>query len=180
MFTRSDELENMASAIMEVFPEVFEHLEEAQIGYLFTGEEIISKGKRKGGYAIMPTAMGQNRKLYTWALECTFGFLPEALIVVDSEIYEDLTDAQKVALVFHELSHLQHAHSKAGEPRYSEEDGRPILEIVDHDVEEFLGTVEVFGAWHEGLEVFGNLLQGKADEKKIREVLKLARAKGKS
>jgi predicted metallopeptidase len=179
MLKESPELEAMALAIIEAFPETFEHLVEAEIGYLFTEEEIFSKGTRKSAYAIMPTAMGQNRKLYTWALEKAFGFLPDALIVADREIWEDLTVAQKVALVYHELRHVAHAHSKAGEPRYSEEDGRPILEIVDHDISEFLDVADVFGAWHEGLEAFGKALGGKADQDKINEVMKIM-AQGKN
>lgn len=102
-----------------------------------------------------------------------FGFAPDAIIVIDSEIWEDFSNEKKIALVYHEMRHIGHACSKQGEPRYKEEDGLPVLEIVDHDIEEFLDVVGTFGAWHEGLEAFGTLLNGKADEKRIREVMKI-------
>ena len=174
MFTQAPELETMARAVMQVFKETFEHLQDSQIGYLFTGCEIVTKGSRKSAYAIMPTAMGQNRRIYVWALEKAFGVYPDALIVADIEIWEELTEPQRVALVFHELRHLAHSHTKAGEPRYDEE-GKPVLEVVGHDVEEFLDVADTFGAWHEGLQVFGKVLGGKADKKDVDEVLKLAK-----
>lgn len=171
-FQPAPELESLSAAIRQVFTETFEHLDDAKIGYLFTSEEILSKGKLKAGYAIVPTAMGQNRKILNWALDHVFGWLPDALIVVHDEQWEGLSDDQRIALAFHEMRHLSHKHTKAGEPMYTEE-GTPVIEIEDHDVEEFLSVAEIFGAWHEGLQVFGKLLQGKADAARIAEVKKL-------
>lgn len=171
-FIQSQELESMARAVMSVFTEIFEHLEEASIGYLMGDDEIVIKGSRKAAYAIIPTAMGQNRKIFNWALENVFGTLPDALIVAHADTWEELTSDQKVALVYHELRHICQRHSKEGEPMFSEE-GQPVLEIVDHDVEEFLDVADTFGAWHDGLKAFQGALAGKANQTKINEVKKV-------
>lgn len=171
MFTKSTEVESYAKAIIEVFNDRFEHLEDCRTGYLFSQEiEIVIQGKKKDGYACMPTAMGQNRKLYEWALEEAFGFLPDALIVVWEEGWLESEPEDKVILVFHELMHIAHKTNKDGEPMYSNEDGRPQYCIGGHDVEEFKAVAEVFGddaGWQE----FAKNLQNNKRNPKMDEVI---------
>lgn len=170
-FQSSPELEARARVVMKVWPEHFEHLEDSLLGFLTTDEEIKVQGKEKAGYAILPTAMGQSRRLLDWALACAFGFSPDAVVVVQEDLWATLTENERIALTFHELRHLRQKHTVKGAPCFSP-DGRPVLEIEGHDAEEFLDVVQNFGAWHKGLETFRKALGSKPSEK-IEEVKRL-------
>lgn len=163
-FRFSPELERHARAVMKAWPDLFGHLEDSNLGFLMTDEEIRVQGREKAGYAAMPQAQGQSRKLLDWALESVFGFSPDALVVVQEDLWATLTENERIALTFHELRHLRHKTTPKGAPSFTP-DGRPVLEIDGHDTEEFLDVVQNFGAWHKGLENFKKALGAKPSEK---------------
>ena len=180
MFEQSKELELYAKTIIQVFPETFEHLEEGLLGFLLTDEELKSAGKFLAGFACIPQVQSKQRNIYTWAVEIAFGFMPDALIVIQKYIWEEFTDEAKIALMYHELRHIVHSKTLAGMPKYSKETSQPIYEIVGHDVEEFLDVTELFGAWEEGLVGMKSALNIKnRDVSKIKEILKKVQKKGK-
>ena len=182
MFFKSPEIAAYAQAIIQVFPEHFEHLQECRIGYLITDEEIRMQGRDKAGYAIMPQAMGQNGKLFDWTLAVQFGFIdecfdapvpPDAIMVVQQEAWQVYQPIQRAGLVFHELKHIAHLHTKDGEPRYSDEDGRPLYSIIGHDVEEFTEVAALFGQQTQW-KGFAQIVLGSELDPRVHEVIRRA------
>ncbi|MEG9592234.1 putative metallopeptidase [Acinetobacter baumannii] len=76
-----------------------------------------------------------------------FGELPKALITLDARYCTDCSDEDFMALVEHELYHLAHKHSSMG-PCY-DADNNAVLQMRGHDVEEFHGVVQRYGASEE-------------------------------
>lgn len=70
---------------------------------------------------------------------------------------EDVTDAQRDALLDHELCHADVAYSDDGEPRLDERD-RPVFRTRKHDVEEFWAIADRHGIWKRDLEVLAEAL----------------------
>lgn len=183
-YTITPEIAAYAAAIIQTFKDRFEHLGECRIGYIFTDEEIRMQGKVKAGMVIMPSAMGQNRTLYEWALSQTFDFKddiyeesvwPDVVMIVNSDCWEVYNAVQRVMLVYHEMLHIAQATTKDGEERYSEEDGRPLYSIIGHDVEEFEEVAELFGA-EVGNKVFAqSLLSGKIDPR-VKDIMEMVEA----
>lgn len=159
-FERFVELQSMSKVIIKLAP--FDHLSDALIGYLKTDEEIRMQGREKAAYVIIPTAMGQNRKIFNWALAEVFGHLPDAMMVVNEDAWIGMTQDQKIALVYHELSHIAQKTTKDGDPIYTEE-GQPVLNLVGHDTEEFVSVADRFGAWHDGLTMLRRALDNPRD-----------------
>lgn len=58
--------------------------------------------------------------------------LSDALLIVDRYAYEGFTDPQKMALVDHELYHLERVTEDDGTPKF-DSNGRPKLSIRKHD-----------------------------------------------
>lgn len=116
-----------------------EDLRGVQVEFVFIAKAPKSKGRQVAGRA---------RKLGglpAWLLEFTdhdagVFMPPRPLFVIElaHDIWVNLTDAQKVALVDHELCHCRVEH---------DDDGVPHLSIDGHDVEEFIGVVERHGLW---------------------------------
>lgn len=58
--------------------------------------------------------------------------MPDAVIWIDKEHWEDLNDTEQDALLDHELTHLEIAKDKDDNPK-SDDQGRPVLKIRLHD-----------------------------------------------
>ena len=171
-FEIAKEVESYANAVIKVFRETFEHLEEGNLGYLLTDEELKTAGKYIAGFACIPQVQSKQRNIYTWAVELAFGFMPDALVVIQEDTWKEYPEESKVALIYHELRHVIHEHSQSGKPKYTT-DGQPVYGIVGHDVEEFQDVTEIFGAWDLGLACMKSALNlKKRDEKRIKAVLK--------
>lgn len=157
----SREIAAYARAIIETFPDEFDHLEEARIGYLMTPEEIKIRGRYCAAFVQMPQVQGNAGAILLWALEHTFSFAPDVLMVVSEEYWQEADDTSKVALVYHELCHVKQKESTRG-PVFSKDDGRPVLHLIDHDLGEFFDVVGKFGDWDAGIRVFMERLGDKA------------------
>ena len=83
----------------------------------------------------------QEAQLIRW-----FGFLPKALITLDARYCSDCSDSSFMALVEHELYHLKQKISPNGGPCYDSHTGHAVLQMRGHDVEEFHGVVQRYGA----------------------------------
>ena len=75
---------------------------------------------------------------------------PYFLVTMCEPLWNALTDAQRVALTDHELSHL------------FVEDGK--LTLLPHDLEEFIGVVHRHGLWIGDVEAFAAVVMSKARE----------------
>lgn len=75
----------------------------------------------------------------------------DAVVLVNASVWEHLSESQRAALVDHELSHLQPRVNADGDVQ-SHPDGRPILCLARHDVEEFAAVIRRHGLWRPELE----------------------------
>lgn len=114
----------------EIIYDYHRGLLEARIGFLIRTEPSKSKGKRV--YAKAEKVSSKHQLL----LDLDF------LIWIDEEIWSELGDEQRKALIDHELCHCRY--------NLVEQKG----EIVGHDVEEFNSIIERYGAWNADLVEF--------------------------
>lgn len=70
----------------------------------------------------------------------------------------EVSDAQRRALLDHELCHAERAYDQLGEPIIDER-GRHVYRIRKHDIEEFAAIVERHGCYKRDLEVFADSLR---------------------
>ena len=161
LFQISSELRCYGQAVIDAFPDHLDHLVESRIAYLLKDGEIRIRGARKSAYALIPSARGEEGAINWWALTRTLGYTPDALIVVCKEDWDGLPPEGRVPLVFHETFHLMQKEMKNGLPCFSEETGRPTLDMRPHCMEEFDLVAELFGDWHYGLTRFVALIQAK-------------------
>lgn len=124
------------------------HLIDADLGVLWTNASYRRHGQTVAGQAEVPSfrcnawqRVRQEQQLREW-----FGAVPDFVITLSAPIAAGLDDASFCALVEHELLHCGQLRDEFGVPRFSRETGRPIYGIRGHDVEEFVGVVERYGA----------------------------------
>lgn len=130
-----------------------DHLLDAYIGFLFTNADCNSKGRRVAGMCEMPTfrcnAWQKERQLIQ--LSEWFGDVPDFVITLHAPYYASIADANRLALIEHELYHAAQAVDDFGMPRFRKTTGKPIYAIKGHDVEEFVGVVRRYGAEASGV-----------------------------
>lgn len=125
-----------------------QELVNAPIVYVFRDEASTTRGR---------TVLGKARKisgLNAWLSHPELTPRPGSfsepgeyfVIEIAHDCWERLDDAQRVALVDHELSHCAVGYT---------EDGRMQLAMRHHDVEEFLGVLDRNGLWKEDVQRLG-------------------------
>jgi hypothetical protein len=141
-----------------------EHLQHARIGALWVGIEWEKKGKRVAGEARLGTPQGSNawmkarqrQQLRRWFGEDFGGQLPDFLITIDAGYVQERLDEDDpfavCALVEHELYHCAQDTDSEGFPAFDRDTGRPRWTIAPHDLEEFTGVAERYGAATEDLQ----------------------------
>lgn len=145
-YTLATQVKAYARAIIETFQDNFDHLNESEIAYVFSGQELKLRGRSCWAICSIPNAQGQDKYIYLWALEHMFGFIPDVMIIVDLIAWEEMAPEQRVAMMYHELRHIYQKESSRG-PCFSKETGKPILILKDHEIGEFIDVVEKFGKW---------------------------------
>lgn len=132
----------------ELFNPDHEHLVEATIGFLWCGPENHTKGTLRLGDA----QLGLCTSGEAWSIGITnqirsdwFGCVPDFLIRLDAGFFSICTDAEACAVIEHELYHCAQAMDGEGEPAF-DLDGNPRWRIRPHDIEEFAGVIERYGA----------------------------------
>lgn len=108
---------------------------------------------QKGGKTVIGTTEkvmiqggGWKRARQECQMEDWFGIIPKFIITLDARFCESHSDVEFCALIEHELYHIGHAKNEMGMPAFESKTGKPILRIVAHDVEEFIGVVRRYGA----------------------------------
>lgn len=126
------------------------HLRTACIGYLWTNVGNSKKGRTVIGTAEIGKPQGAMGK---WSrsraeLQVTewFGQVPDFIITVSATWWVEANDAERCALIEHELYHCAQDRDAYGAPKFSQSTGRPSFVIRGHDVEEFVGVVRRYGA----------------------------------
>ena len=88
------------------------------------------------------------------------------VIVLNREYWNAFNDAQRDALLDHELCHAQAKVDEHGEQEQDER-GRPVWRIRKHDVEEFGEIVKRHGLWKHDLELFARAMAVRAQDGKV-------------
>lgn len=135
------------------------HLESAAIAYLFRDQEIHERGRvvyascHLGDFA-GSSAMRTWGRFIRWAIVNLVGFEPAFVVLIDRNLWSGLSDAERRALVDHELCHAgQQIDPDTGMPKFTEF-GEPKWCIRGHSIEEFHGVVQRHGPWNEHLAAF--------------------------
>lgn len=140
--------------------EQHEHLQAANIGYVFRDDELRRRGKVVAAEAILVERILQSEQRYArlvkWALLRILGAtdLPDFIILIDRNIWDGFDLEQRLALVDHELSHCWYQTEDDGETQKFRKDGSPLWAIRGHDVEEFCGVIQRNGLWNSELVEF--------------------------
>lgn len=115
----------------ELIPINHQHLDGAEILYMFRSPSWERKGRVVGGTAELASAK----------FRAVAGSDVDFVLTINAELWEGLPDPKRRALIDHKLCHCQG----------SREEG---FSIRGHDVEEFADIIRRHGMWHEGLERF--------------------------
>lgn len=131
-----------------LFIQEHEILEQADIGYLWAGPAARDKNRMILGTAqqIRPPQKKWSSLRSFYQVEEWFG--PIDFLITLSAPYcadRETTDAEFLALLDHELSHCVQ-EERNGIPQFSHDTGRPLWAVRGHDVEQFVGVVERWGA----------------------------------
>lgn len=113
-----------------------------RIEYLFRDKAAKRKGRTVGGTAEL--VKGKHALLATDGATDSDD-LAFFLVVIASDVWTHMTDAQKEALVDHELQHFVVDRN---------EDDEVVLKLRGHDVEAFFSEIPRHGLWKTDLEMF--------------------------
>lgn len=123
------------------------HLDGAFIGWLWTDEEAANHGRRILGECrlIQPQQRKWSSAMAHHQLKEWFGGTPDFVIIIQADAARDMDDASFCALIEHELYHAGQAINEFGDPAFTKY-GQPIYAMRAHDIEQFVGVVERYGA----------------------------------
>lgn len=123
------------------------HLVNADIGFLWASSAFVKRGRTVVGQAeqVMIRAGGWQKARQEQQLREWFGNVPEFLITLAADYCAQCSDTEFCALIEHELYHVGQEQDEFGAPKFTK-DGVPKLTLRGHDVEEFVGVVERYGA----------------------------------
>ncbi|WP_368640467.1 putative metallopeptidase [Castellaniella ginsengisoli] len=123
------------------------HLIDADIGFLWASSAFTKRGRTVVGQAeqVMIRAGGWQKARQEQQLREWFGHVPEFLITLAADYCAQCSDTEFCALVEHELYHIGQEQDEFGAPKFTK-DGMPRLAMRGHDVEEFVGVVQRYGA----------------------------------
>ena len=133
-YVLSDEVKDVADALIGKTVR-FERLADQRIGFAMLHGK---KPEGKGGIHVLAKAVKAP------ALWRDLGRY-DAIVWVNAMAWAVLPDRAREALVAHELCHL--GVNQKG-----------LLDLYDHDIEEFAWVVRTYGQWHTGLEQFAEQL----------------------
>jgi hypothetical protein len=123
------------------------HLKDARFGMLWATLPNSRHMVSIVGQAELPLFQGGkwSKARQEQQLEAWFGALPDFLLTFDAGYAAVCDDGSFCALVEHELYHCGQALNRFGQPKFTKS-GQPVFAIRGHDVEEFVGIVQRYGA----------------------------------
>jgi hypothetical protein len=131
-----------------LFIEEHEVLAQARIGYLWAAAEARDKNRQILGTAQLirpPQKKWPSLRAYH-QVQDWFGHVDFLITLSAPFCLEAATEAEYLALLDHELSHCRQDVDAFDEPKFSQDTGAPLWRVVGHDVEQFVGVVERWGA----------------------------------
>ncbi len=119
----------------------------SEISYMWAAGGYEKKGRRVIGECEQVAFMagGWKRERQEDWMRSKLGCIPKYLMTFDAEYCRDCTNNQLAALIDHELYHIAHKKDAYGQPAFGK-DGRARLAMAAHDIEEFFGIVDRYGA----------------------------------
>lgn len=131
-----------------LFIEEHEVLGQAAVGYLWAAPEARDRNRTILGTAqlVRPPQRKWSSQRSWHQVQDWFGHIDFLITLSAPWCLQAATDVEFLALLDHELSHARQDVDAYGDPRFSQETGLPIWRVVGHDVEEFVGVVERWGA----------------------------------
>ena len=127
------------------------HLADCNFAYLFRNKRQARGGKEIFASAEKCTAKTQALVAYAQPDANKFNFC----IVVSYEVWRELSEKQRSALIDHELSHCYVDETDEGELVYS---------IRKHDIEEFTNVARRWGAYSSDLTLFKSAINGEKEK----------------
>lgn len=140
-----------------LFNEDHVHLDDAQIGCLWTSKYYTKHQREVMGLCEVPNIQGNTwlkgrmeQQLTEW-----FGGVPDFVLTFYAPFANAITNAEWCRLIEHEVYHCGQQLDDYGMPKFTKE-GVPKFGIRGHDVEEFVGVVRRYGisACHESTREF--------------------------
>ncbi|WP_145546711.1 putative metallopeptidase, partial [Yersinia intermedia] len=123
------------------------HLIDADIKIMWASSAFEKQGRTVLGQAeqVAMRAGGwqkarMEQQMYEW-----FGDVPTFIITLAADYCAQCSDLEFCALLEHELMHITQKVDEFGSPKFTKE-GMPQLTLRGHDVEEFIGIVQRYGA----------------------------------
>ena len=142
---------------------------ECRLAILTKEGELKLRGQLVAGLAALPDAQGAMKPLFSWMLATILDYEPDWLMIISKDWWDEASDIDREALVFHEAMHCGQQRDKHGDPRFDML-GQPVVGILPHDVEEFHSVVRRYGAWTPDLVEFqASLTQGEHSRRKGRD-----------
>lgn len=130
-----------------LFNPAHKHLRDASLAFLWTNAPNSRGGHAVAGMTEKPISQGNKwaKARHDLQMDQWFGRNIEYLITLDAVYAAENPDINFCALIDHELYHIAHKRDKDGGLAFNKETGNPVLTLVGHDVEEFVGVVERYG-----------------------------------
>ena len=143
--------ETFLAEYSDLYNEDHEHLnsiDPPDISFLWAYSTCKAKGRRVLGQTekLMINMGGWKKNRQEVQLIEWFGDVPKYIITLDARVCQVMSDSDFMALVEHELYHIGQERNEEGELMWSASTGEPKLYLRGHDVEEFFGVVQRYGA----------------------------------
>lgn len=123
------------------------HLIDADLCFLWASTAFTKQGRTVLGQCeqVMFRAGGWQKARQEQQMREWFGYVPQFIITLAADYCSQCSDIEFCALVEHELMHIGQQMDEFDSPKFDKE-GLPKLCMVGHDVEEFIGVVQRYGA----------------------------------
>lgn len=123
------------------------HLIDADLCFLWASTAFTKQGRSVLGQCeqVMLRAGGWQKARQEQQMREWFGYVPQFIITLAADYCSQCSDIEFCALVEHELMHIGQQIDEFGSPKFDKE-GFAKLCMVGHDVEEFIGVVQRYGA----------------------------------
>lgn len=143
--------ETFLAEYSDLYNEDHEHLnsiDPPDISFLWAYSTCKAKDRRVLGQTekLMINVGGWKKNRQEVQLIEWFGDMPKYIITLDARVCQVMSDVDFCALVEHELYHIGQERNEEGELMWSASTGLPKLYLRGHDVEEFHGVVQRYGA----------------------------------
>ena len=141
-----------------------QHLENAEILYLWAGTSATMKGRMIAGQAEIPNFKGnawQKKRQEEQLTQWNRGDFPDFVITIDHDFFLSADEISRMALIEHELYHCAQATDQFGMPKFNNLTGKPTFTIRGHDVEEFTSVVRRYGTYSNDLKEMHNAMNAK-------------------